>query len=72
MQFEDWTNDAAADTSGGKFLTTDDTRAVVGLLRELRDITLSRASFAAIDALLARLADEEPLSRLVPADALDR
>lgn len=69
MQMFDW-HPEPAETSG-KIVSEADLRTMADLLRELRDVTLSRTTFAAIDDLLARIAGEAPSSSLVRADALE-
>jgi hypothetical protein len=56
----------------GTMLDARDVVVLSSLIRELRDLTQSRGSFAAASDFLRRLGAETESPRLVPADALDR
>lgn len=56
----------------GTMLDARDVVVLSSLIRELRDLTQSRGSFAAASDFLRRLGTETESPRLVPADALDR
>ena len=56
----------------GTMLDARDVAVLSSLIRELRDLTQSRRSFAAASEVLRRLGAETESPRLVPADALDR
>ena len=56
----------------GTMLDARDVAVLSSLIRELRDLTQSRGSFAAASDFLRRLGAETESPRLVPADALDR
>lgn len=56
----------------GTMLDARDVVVLSSLIKELRDLTQSRGSFAAASEFLRRLGVETESPRLVPADALDR
>ena len=56
----------------GTMLDARDVAVLSSLIRELRDLTQSRGSFAAASEFLRRIGAETESPRLVPADALDR
>ena len=56
----------------GTMLDARDVVVLSSLIRELRDLTQSRGSFAAASDFLRRFGAETESPRLVPADALDR
>jgi hypothetical protein len=56
----------------GTMLDARDVAVLSSLIRELRDLTQSRHSFAAASDFLRRIGAETESPRLVPADALDR
>jgi hypothetical protein len=56
----------------GTMLDARDVAMLSSLIRELRDLTQSRGSFAAATDFLRRIGAETDSPRLVPADALDR
>lgn len=56
----------------GTMLDAREVAVLSSLIRELRDLTQSRGSFAAASDFLRRLGAETQSPRLVPADALDR
>jgi hypothetical protein len=56
----------------GTMLDARDVAVLSTLIRELRDLTQSRGSFAAASDFLRRLGAETESPRLVPGDALDR
>jgi hypothetical protein len=49
-------------------LTAEETATIAELMRELRDVTLSRRSFLAASDFLRRFAGETESPMLVPAD----
>ena len=69
MQMFDWHPEPTETT--GRLVSEADLDTMAVLLRELRDVTLSRATFTAIDDLLSRIVGEAPSSSLVRADALE-
>lgn len=56
----------------GTMLDARDVVVLSSLIRELRDLTQSRGSFAAASDFLRRLGAETESPRLVPGDVLDR
>lgn len=60
---------AASNPSSGVMLDARDIETLSSLMRELRDLTLSRRSFIAASELLRRFGETDG-PRLVPADTL--
>jgi hypothetical protein len=58
--------------AAGTTLDARDIDVLSSLIRELRDLTQSRGSFAAASDFLRRIGAETESPRLVPADVLDR
>ena len=57
--------------TSGTYLNADEIGILVGLMQELRDLTLSRRSFAAASEIIARFTGEADISHVVPVDVLD-
>lgn len=57
--------------TGGHCLSADEIGTLVQLMQELRDVTLSRATFEQATSLIARLTGNADQPRLVAADALE-
>lgn len=49
----------------GSYVSAEDMSRVISLLKELRDLTQSRTTFAAANDLIARFADEDFIPNLV-------
>jgi len=65
-------NAPARRPAAGLLLDAGEVATLSALMRELRDVTLSRRSFSAASAFLHRLGGEAERPRLVPADPIDR
>lgn len=71
MQFMDSYEMPEAGMPAGLVLSADDVSRMIALMQELRDVTLSRATFSAAGEVLAQLGDASARSRLVPHDVLE-
>ena len=70
MYYPDRYDRAEPTPSSGAYLTAEEIREMIGLMHELRNVTLSRNTFKATTTFLARFAGEAESPSLVPADAL--
>ncbi len=70
---EDITSETYGDvTTGptGQYLSAEDVGQMVALIKELREVTLSRKSFTAANAFLARFTSEDVVPELVRDELL--
>ena len=68
MYYPDRYDRPAAPPQSGVYLTAEEIRDLVGMMEELRSLTLSRSTFRATSAFLARFAGETQAPSLVTAD----
>ncbi len=68
MYYPDRYDRPAAPPQSGAYLTAEEIRDLVGMMEELRSLTLSRSTFRATSAFLARFAGETQAPSLVTAD----
>lgn len=71
MQFADSYEMPEISAPAGQFLSAEDVNAMIRLMQELRDVTLSRGTFTAASDFLARLGDAAAAPSLVRHDALE-
>lgn len=70
MYYPDRYDRPATTPQSGAYMTADEIRDIVGLMEELRNLTLSRGTFKATSAFLARFGGEVDAPSLVSGDVL--
>lgn len=70
MYYPDRYDRPASTPQSGAYLTVEEIRDLVGMMQELRSLTLSRSTFKSTSAFLARFAGETDAPTLVSGDAI--